>query len=154
MVKRYYSYTTNNLIEPIKLTLSTGWLAAAGASQASIMSYVRRRNFLSARWPVTWMDKASVLKQQYSKKFLAYRDGCFIDSAASALKLSWSSLEGIPRILHHLIFIVCINIDKKYWPYSSHNKWIWMELGCLMSILRTQYYEEISKNTGTRFISC
>ena len=73
---------------------------ASGVSQATIMSYVRRRNFLSARWPVTWTERASVLKQQYSKKFLAYTDGCFMESEASSLKLFWRSIVEIPRILH------------------------------------------------------
>lgn len=84
-----------------ELTLTEGWLAAAGLSQATIISKVRRLNFRSPRWPVARMETASALKQQYSRKFLAYTEGFLMESEASILKLSCSSLVGISRILRH-----------------------------------------------------
>lgn len=86
-------------VEERRLTLRRAWLATAGTSQTTIMSKVKRRNFLSARWPVTPTESESALKQQYSRKFLANREGCFKDSDASCLKLSLRSFAETPSIL-------------------------------------------------------
>jgi hypothetical protein len=52
-------------------TLTVSWPEEEGTSQANIISNVKRRRLLSARYPATCETCASALKQQYSKKFLA-----------------------------------------------------------------------------------
>lgn len=81
-------YNRDTIKKKVNLTLRNGSLVAAGASQASIMSKVKRRNFLSPKQSFECVERLSALRQQYSRKFLAYRDGCLIVSEASELKFS------------------------------------------------------------------
>lgn len=62
-----------------------------GASQASIMSYDKRRNSLSLRWSSIWAETERARKQQYSNRLRAYLSASFAEAGASFSNCSCKS---------------------------------------------------------------